>query len=243
MDEFQIVAFFACCEAAMGQLLGVVMEIDLRVLELLVSKVCHDLVSPVSAINNGVELIEDIGGSVVDEAMKLIGDSAGQASRRLRLFRMAYGRAGSEENIPANDVRQVAEQYLSKSKVTLNWPEDLPGFSASEQRGYLKTMLNMVILSEEVLAYGGVVSLRATPENSRSCRIEIIGRNAHLSAPMDAALYGTTAIEDLTPRTIQAYITGRFCSFFGLRLTHDQSIPDRLDLMLSGEEVTLTLSA
>lgn len=66
------------------------MQIDLRVLELLASKICHDLVSPVSAINNGVELIEDIGGSVVDEAMKLIGDSATNASRRLRLFRIAY---------------------------------------------------------------------------------------------------------------------------------------------------------
>src|SRR5579872_1835285 len=102
------------------------MQIDLRVLELLASKLCHDLVSPVSAINNGVELIEDIGGSVVDEAMKLIGDSAGHASRRLRLFRMAYGRAGSEEHLGAKDVRQTAGQYLLGGKVNLTWPEDQP---------------------------------------------------------------------------------------------------------------------
>src|SRR5580658_5983515 len=102
------------------------MQIDLRVLELLASKLCHDLVSPVSAINNGVELIEDIGGSVVDEAMKLIGDSAGHAARRLRLFRIAYGRAGSEENLGVKDVRQIAEQYLAGGKVNLAWPEDQP---------------------------------------------------------------------------------------------------------------------
>src|SRR5580704_12281150 len=99
------------------------MQVDIRVLELLSSKICHDLVSPVSAINNGVELIEDIGGSVVDEAMKLIGDSAGQASRRLRLFRVAYGRAGSDENLPTKDVRQVAVQYVLGGKVNLTWPE------------------------------------------------------------------------------------------------------------------------
>src|ERR1700679_2040543 len=98
------------------------MEIELRVLELLSSKLCHDLVSPVSAINNGVELVEDVGGEVVEEAMKLIGDSAAHASRRLRLFRMAYGRAGDDDNLNVKDVRQVAEQYMSGGKITLSWP-------------------------------------------------------------------------------------------------------------------------
>src|SRR5277367_2704657 len=97
------------------------MQIDVQVMELLASKLCHDLVSPISAINNGVELIDDIGGSVVDEAMKLIGDSAGHASRRLRLFRIAYGRAGAEENLPVKEVRQTAEQYLSTGKTILSW--------------------------------------------------------------------------------------------------------------------------
>src|ERR1700689_1485351 len=102
------------------------MQIDMRVMELLASKICHDLVSPISAINNGVELIEDIGGAVVEEAMQLIGDSAGHASRRLRLFRMAYGRAGSEENMGIKDIRNIAEQYIAGGKITLNWPEDQP---------------------------------------------------------------------------------------------------------------------
>src|SRR5580700_11049943 len=124
------------------------MQIDIRVLELLSSKICHDLVSPVSAINNGVELIEDIGGSVVDEAMKLIGDSAQHAARRLRLFRMAYGRAGSEEHLGVKDVRQNAEQYLAGGKSTLNWPEDQPSELFATHKGALKVMLNLLILAE-----------------------------------------------------------------------------------------------
>lgn len=219
------------------------MQIDLRVLELLVSKVCHDLVSPVSAINNGVELIEDIGGSVVDEAMKLIGDSAGQASRRLRLFRMAYGRAGSEESLPVKDVRQVAEQYLLNSKVTLNWPADIPSSEISEQRGYLKTLLNVVIMSEEILAYGGVVSLRAVNEGQLGCRVEIIGRSAQITPQVQDALDGEGLISELTPRTIQSYITGRFCSYFGLKLKYDQSVPDRLDLTLLAAEALQPIPA
>ncbi|MDE2030323.1 MAG: hypothetical protein KGI97_07145 [Alphaproteobacteria bacterium] len=205
------------------------MQIDMRVMELLSSKLCHDLVSPVSAINNGVELIEDVGGSVVEEAMKLIGDSAQTAARRLRLFRLAYGRAGSEGNIAVRDVRQIAEQYLAGGKITLSWPDGVPSETIAAQRGYLKTILNMVILAEESLAYGGVVTLR---EDGQGCRIETVGRSAHLSLPLQEALEGAVAIDDLTPRSIQAYVTGRFASHFGLKLAHDHSIADRLDLVL-----------
>lgn len=210
------------------------MQIDIRVMELLSSKICHDLVSPVSAINNGVELIEDIGGAVVDEAMKLIGDSAGHASRRLRLFRMAYGRAGSEENLAVKEVRQVAEHYLSAGKTMLNWPDDQPIADLAMRRGFLKVLLNLIILSEEVLAYGGVVTLRSQAKDGKNeCRLEIVGRGAQLSPSFQEALEGTAAIDQLSPRTIQAYISGQFAHHFGLGLAYDQSVPDRLELILN----------
>jgi histidine phosphotransferase ChpT len=210
-----------------------IMQIDLRVLELLSSKLCHDLVSPVSAINNGVELIEDIGGSVVDEAMKLIGESAGHASRRLRLYRIAYGRAGSDENLPVRDVRQVAEHYVLGGKMVLTWPEGQPVEALAMHKGYLKTLLNVLILAEEVLAYGGTTVLHSSAGEEPGCRVEVAGRNAHLSALNLAAIEGTAAIEELTPRSIQSYITGRFAAHFNLKLKYDQSTADRLEFELS----------
>ena len=220
------------------------MQIDMRVMELLASKICHDLVSPVSAINNGVELIEDIGGSVVDEAMKLIGDSGATAARRLRLFRMAYGRAGSEESLKIPDVRQVAEQYLSTGKITLEWPEHLPNADLGTQRGFLKTLLNLIVLAEESLAYGGTIAIReANAGQGTGCRIEVSGRNAQLSQQMQEALEGTAAIEALSPRTIQAYVVGRFASQFGLKLAHDHSVPDRLELTLNLKEEAAPLAS
>jgi histidine phosphotransferase ChpT len=213
------------------------MQIDMRVLELLSSKVCHDLVSPVSAINNGVELIQDIGGSVVDEAMTLIGDSAANASRRLRMFRMAYGRAGSEEHLGVRDVKQTCEQYLNGGKLTLIWQDDQMPEEASAQSGFLKVILNLIIFSEEMLPYGGVVTLRATNADKRpGCRFEIVGRSAQMAQPIQEAFDGITPVEELTPRSIQAYITGRFAEHFNLKLVHDESIPDRLDLTLYGAE-------
>jgi len=205
-------------------------------MELLASKICHDLVSPVSAINNGVELIEDIGGSVIEEAMKLISDSGIKASRKLRLFRLAYGRAGSESNLGVKDVRQVVEQYLTDTKTSIVWPDEFPDLSMVDARGFLKILLNLIILGEEALAYGGTIRLQglpATEEVKGGCRVECLGRNASLTLQLQEALEGSMAVEESSPRSIQAYVTGRFAEQFCFKLSHDHSIPDRLDLALT----------
>lgn len=212
------------------------MQIDVRIMELLASKLCHDLVSPVSAINNGVELIEDVGGSVIDDAMKLIRDSGNKAARRLRVYRLAYGRAGSDVQLAVRDVRQVAEQYLTGSKIKLVWPEDLLSNNLEDCQGFLKTLLNLILLAEETLAYGGTISLHAISGlkgDKTGCRIEIAGRNAALSLNLQEALEGSASVDDISPRSVQAYVTGRFAEHFCLKLGHDHSIPDTLNLLLS----------
>lgn len=206
------------------------MDIDLRVMELLCSKLCHDLISPVSAINNGVELIEDIGGSVVDEAMKLIGDSAVLGAKRLKLFRLAYGRAGSEEGLGIKDVRPVVEAYFAGSKIVLEWPENLPNETAVGARGLLKTLINILILSEEILAYGGAITL-AQGENE-GVDVKIAGRAAMLSESLQSALENTVSVDDLTPRTIEAYVTGKFAAQFGIVIQHQTPETDTLNLSL-----------
>lgn len=209
------------------------MQIDLRVSELLSSKICHDLISPVSAINNGVELIEDIGGSVVEEAMKLIANSAVQSSRRLRIFRIAYGRAGSEENLPLRDVRSVLEQYFEGGKIKLFWDENLALPELAEQRGALKTLINMMIMTEEVLAYGGSITVhRFDGESGVGCRLEVSGRSAQLSQSFEEALTAKTPVEGLTPRTIQPYMVGQYATHFALRIQYAMPSEERLDLML-----------
>lgn len=209
------------------------MQIDLRVLELLSSKICHDLISPVSAINNGVELIEDIGETVVDEAMKLIADSAAQSSRRLKLFRVAYGRAGSEESLPIKDMRAIAEQYFVGSKTNLEWSETLDLGALPERRGALKTLINVMILSEEILAYGGTITLyRLSEDDTLGCRLEVRGRAAQMAPANSEALDGTTPVEALTPRTIQAYITGQFARHFGVQIAAFVPAEESLDLVI-----------
>ncbi len=210
------------------------MQIDLRVLELLSSKICHDLISPVSAVNNGVELIEDIGGDVVEEAMKLIGDSAQQASRRLRVFRIAYGRAGREHNLPVRDVRTVMEQYFSAGKIKLSWSESVDIQTYADHQGALKVLVNALLIAEETLAYGGGITLHRLEGNETiGCRIEVTGRNAQLSEGQQNALSAATPVEDLTPRTVQSFVTGRFAETFGLRVAYATPEADSLKIDLT----------
>jgi hypothetical protein len=73
--------------------------IELRVLELLCARFCHEMVSPVGAIGNGVELLDEDDPDFVREAIALIGQSARTASRRLQFYRFAYGTAPTAPNV------------------------------------------------------------------------------------------------------------------------------------------------
>ena len=69
-------------------------KIELRVLELLCSRLCHDLISPVMAVNNGMELMEDDSGDMSDDIRDLLAVSAAAAASRLQYYRIAYGLGG-----------------------------------------------------------------------------------------------------------------------------------------------------
>jgi len=205
------------------------MQIDLRVLELLSSRLCHDLVSPVSAINNGVELITDIGEEMTAEAMKLISDSGIKAARRLKCYRMAYGRAGSDSLLSLRDVRQVIEQYLMDSKITINWADDAVSFQLEDAKGYLKTLVNVILLTEESLPYGGTISIKKT---HMGVRIEANGRSAVLHEQSQEALKGTLPIEEISSKTVHAYLTGKFAENFELKISYEHATSESLIINL-----------
>ncbi|MCL2473596.1 MAG: histidine phosphotransferase family protein [Alphaproteobacteria bacterium] len=209
------------------------MQIDIRILELLSSRLCHDLVSPVSAINNGVELISDIGEAVTQEAMKLISDSGIKASRRLKCYRVAYGRAGSESPLSLRDVRQIMEQYLSDGKISIVWTDDAVATELEDAKGYLKTLVNVILLAEEALPYGGTIHLRKVAAKAPlGCCIEASGKSASLNLKTQEALDGTAQVDEVSSRTVHAYITGKFVECFGFKISYEHTSNDSLVITL-----------
>ncbi len=212
------------------------MTIDIRVLELLASKVCHDLVSPVGAIRNGLELIDEMQededtapvAGFLGEAIKLIDHSSVQADRRLRVFRLAYGVAGRDQK-GFGEARAAAAGWLDGGRTRLDWPDQVPGDGIALRRGVVKTLLNLVLLADEALTHGGLITV-AGQGSAESGRLSVIaaGRPGALNPASAGALAGTAA--ELTPRTVHAYVTGRFAGDDGFRVAVIPDGPDRLVL-------------
>src|SRR5579864_8265845 len=121
--------------------------VELRVLELLSSRLCHELISPVGAINNGIELMDEDDPEFVKDATKLIANSARTAGKRLDFYRFAYGsgRAGTG--------REVTMGLLEGAKTRCDWDERVSALSVEWQR----VACNLVVLATETLPCGGNV--------------------------------------------------------------------------------------
>lgn len=213
-------------------------SVDIRVLELLASKLCHDLVSPVGAIRNGLELIEEmqededggggLAGGFLGEAVKLIDHSSGQADRRLRVFRLAYGLAGRDQK-GFGDARAAAAGYVEGGRTRLDWPERVPHDMTAQRRGVVKLVLNLVLLADEALTHGGLVSVAADgDETAGRITVTAAGRPGTLNPDAAAALAGTASAEALTPRTIHAYLAGRLAESDGFRISAATESSERL---------------
>src|SRR5215470_13153041 len=139
-------------------------QVDLRVAELLCSRLCHELVNPIGAVANGVELIGELDGPADPEALALIGESARTAGARLQFYRLAYGLAtGSKADLTLAEAAVLAESVLASNRVRL----DLPAADQESERGLgaraAKLLLNLLILASEALPRGGRVALAFAP--------------------------------------------------------------------------------
>lgn len=193
-----------------------------RVVELIASRICHDLVSPVGAISNGVELVQDLGDDAGDEAMQLIASSAEQASIRLKAFRLSYGAAGTDKNVGFKDIRDAFTELLGEGRVTAEFEPDLGVKFSMPPRGFFKVLLNLLILAEECNRGEGKISVTAIDGN-KGIRVLVAGTNANFRDGAEDALAGKTAADDLDPRSVHAYVTGIFAKHFGFKLDHSKT--------------------
>ena len=94
----------------------------LRIAGLLASRLCHDLVGPLGAVSNGLELIAE-EDAMAKEALGLAQRSAKRASSRLQFFRYAFGAAGGEANFGHGEARPVVLNLLNNGDIAIDWPE------------------------------------------------------------------------------------------------------------------------
>jgi histidine phosphotransferase ChpT len=183
----------------------------LRVAGLLASRLCHDLVGPLGAVNNGLELIAE-DDDMAKEALSLAQRSAKRASSRLQFFRYAFGAAGGEASFGHGEARPIALGLLNNGDVSVDWPEakgiELPAGSG-------RLLLNLALLAAECLPRGGTVRMNLA---ANRVTIDASGPQARLSAETKAAISGSVAPAQLTARTVVGYYVTQLANGVGARL-------------------------
>lgn len=160
-------------------------EVDLA--SLLCSRLCHDLLSPVGAMNNGLELLADEHDPEMKQrCMDLLAESAKAAADKLKFFRLAFGAAGGfgTEVDPAEAKAVIEPLVTSSGRTTLEWA--VPAGLMPKRA--LKILLNLVLLANEALVRGGTLFVGA---ESREGEQEIVIRANGPKIVMDSAIRDT----------------------------------------------------
>lgn len=184
---------------------------------LLSSRLCHDLVSPVGAVTNGLEVLADeTEPEMRASAMRLVTESADRAARKLQFARLAYGAGGGPQAIiDMGEARKVTAAMLGDMKVTLEWQCEL----AAADRMLAKLLVNAAFLGAECLPRGGTVvaGMRA---DQGVARLDVLAEGPMLK-PMEQLAQivdGEVALAGLAPRAAQAFYTGLISRCMGGRI-------------------------
>jgi histidine phosphotransferase ChpT len=189
----------------------------LELAALLCSRVCHDLISPVGAIVNGLEVMEDNPDEETKTfALELIKKSTASASARLQFCRLAFGAAGSAgAQIDTGDAESVARGFLEDGKTKLDW--GVPRVLLAKNR--VKLLLNLLIIAGQAIPRGGNLSVQPDGNgDTMGFRIMANGPNSRVPGPAAAILDGSSE-HAVDAHAVQPYYTGLLAKNCGLALS------------------------
>ncbi|OAE47787.1 histidine phosphotransferase ChpT [Agrobacterium tumefaciens] len=170
---------------------------------LLCSRVCHDVISPVGAINNGLELLDE--GGTDDDALDLIRTSALNASVRLKFARLAFGASGSAgASIDTGEAEKAAQDFAAaekKAEVSWNGPR------AIVAKNRVKLLLNLFVVAYGAIPRGGNVDvLLENPDGDARFEITVKGRMMRVPAKF-VEIYEGRLEEAVDAHSVQPYYT------------------------------------
>lgn len=192
-------------------------KIDIHVLELLASKICHDLISPVGAVANGVEFLEELEIEGADDIVELIQFSARQGSAKLQAYRLAYGAGGADTSIKPEDVHKMFGAFIAlDKKIEQDWDPYGPLGPEERAPGFCKLLMCGLLLGVESLPKGGVLRVMAGGANETLIRAE--GTDCAIKPDCRKALTSVMAAEALTPKQMHAQTTLLLCQHYGFQI-------------------------
>jgi histidine phosphotransferase ChpT len=187
---------------------------DLDLAALLCSRVCHDVISPVGAIANGLELIDDpeMDKETKETALEMVRSSAKTAAAKLKFCRIAFGAAGSAGAlIDMGEAGEIAKAFVGDEKVKLDW--QAPRENRPKQQ--VKLVLNMLLMAMAGIPRGGLVTVLVEGDTF-TARAQ--GDRAKVPETIAQVLDGSLELTSLDARLVQPYYAKQLARSAGLTL-------------------------
>lgn len=173
------------------------------------SRICHDLISPIGAINNGLELLS-LSGSGEGPEMSLIGESVGNASARIRFFRIAFGAAG-DQMIGHTEVAAILRDLYDGGRLAVHWTPTTPQPRAAVRLAFLA-----ILCCETAMPYGGRLEVT---EHQGDWTLQVEADRLNIDADLWAMLSDGTVSETLLPAHVQFGLIAHIASDEGRKIT------------------------
>jgi len=165
-----------------------------NIANLLGSRICHDLISPIGAISNGVELI-GIAPSTDGAELSLINESAADARARIRFFRVAYGKAAEDQTLGQAETSRIVQAYLSGSRVSCSWTG-----APEKRRRDLRVAFLIIQCFENAMPTGGLITIN---DSADSFQLSATAENLRYSADLWETVTNSFATHDFSPAEVQ----------------------------------------
>lgn len=179
---------------------------------LLGSRICHDLISPIGAIGNGLELLMmELGPQSPEVA--LIQQSVAHANARIRFFRLAFGAAGGEARQNLAEVRAILSDLTQGSRLAIDWATGADLSRAEVKIGFL-----LILCLESAMPYGGRITVSAAEGR---WTIEAAAQRLKIDADLWAVLADPTATPDISPAVVHFPLAAVEIARHGRRLAAD----------------------
>lgn len=190
---------------------------------LLCSRLCHDLLSPVGALSNGLELLADeTDPEMRKRCFELLEQSAQVSTDKLKFFRLAYGAAGGfGENVAVEEPKALIDALVGANKrITVNW--NLPGQSLP--KAAVKVLLNFAQIGIDALIRGGTLDIGAeTTGGATEIVVRAAGAKIAFDETIGQALEGSLPAEDLSSRTAPAAMIAELAKSVGGGLQYQRT--------------------
>jgi histidine phosphotransferase ChpT len=181
------------------------MPVDpIELASLLCSRLCHDMLSPVGALSNGLELLADEKDPEMRRrCFELLEQSARVSADKLKFFRLAFGAAGGfGELVPVAEARSVVDALVGNNgRIEVSWSlanDSLP-------KAAVKTMLNLALIAIEALVRGGTLDIGAElREGASEIVVRATGPRIAFDRTVGHALEGKLATSELSSKTAPA---------------------------------------